>query len=125
MLISKTAIKVASALVVSSTTLLSQSVFAEEPAKPSWNISGWINESMSYYDDGEGSDMVQLSDNGTTLGSRITFSGSTTLNGGLDAGFDVTIEPFSGNPNFTGNGNQITPLVFSNQDNLDSFNGGD
>lgn len=105
---------------------ISQAAVADEPVKPSWNISGWINESMSYYDDGEGSDMVQLSDNGTTLGSRITFSGSADLASNLNAGFDVTIEPFSGNSNFLGNNaGQITPLVFSNQDNLDQFNGGD
>lgn len=113
------------ATLIAAMTCLSQTALAEDAITPSWNISGWINESMSYYDDGEGSDMVQLSDNGTTLGSRITFSGTASLMDGLNAGFDVTIEPFSGNPNFTGNGNQITPLVFSNQDNLDSFNGGD
>jgi len=101
--------------------------FSDEGINPSWNISGWINESISYYDDGEGSDAVQISDNGTTLGSRITFSGSATLPGELNAGFDVTIEPFSGNPNFLDGieSGQITPLVFSNQDNLDNFNGGD
>ena len=100
---------------------------AIEKAKPSVSISGWINESMSYYDDGEGSDVVQMSDNGTTLGSRITFAGSMGLMEGLNAGFDVTIEPFSGNPNFLpgDTGRHITPLVFSNQDNLDTFNGGD
>ncbi len=127
MLSKKTAIRVASTLILSSTTAFSLSTLAEEAAGPSWNISGWVNESISFYDDGEGSDAVQMSDNGTTLGSRITFSGSTALNGGLDAGFDVTIEPFSGNPNFIDgveNG-QITPLVFSNQDNTDNFNGGD
>jgi hypothetical protein len=118
-------LRIATLAAAMSTVGVAQTVLAEEAAGPSWNISGWVNESMSYYDDGEGSDMVQMSDNGTTLGSRVTFSGSTKLNGGLDAGFDVTIEPFSGNPNFTGNGNQITPLVFSNQDNIDNFNGGD
>ena len=112
-------------MIAVSTVYASQAVLAEEPIKPSWGISGWINESMSFYDDGEGSDIVQLSDNGTTLGSRITFAGSAELAKNFNAGFDVTIEPFSGTPNFTGNGNQITPLVFSNQDNLDSFNGGD
>jgi len=114
-----------SSVYLSQMAMAGETATAEEKAKPSWNISGWINESLSFYDDGEGSDAVQLSDNGTTLGSRITFSGTTDLTTGLNAGFDVTIEPFSGNPNFTGNGNQITPLVFSNQDNLDSFNGGD
>ena len=100
---------------------------AIEKAKPSVSISGWINESMSFYDDGEGSDMIQLSDNGTTLGSRITFAGSMDLTPGLHSGFDVTIEPFSGNPNFLpgDTGRHITPLVFTNQDNLDTFNGGD
>ena len=39
-------------------------------------ISGWINEGIQFYDDGQSSDAVQSSDNGTTLGSRITFSGS-------------------------------------------------
>ena len=116
---------IAKIIVAVSSVYISQAVLAEETIKPSWNISGWINESMSFYDDGEGSDVIQLSDNGTTLGSRITFSGSADLIKNLNAGFDVTIEPFSGTPNFTGNGNQITPLVFSNQDNLDTFNGGD
>lgn len=90
-----------------------------------FKISGWINEGLTYYDDEEKSDVAQLSDNGTTLGSRITFSGSKDLNdGALNAGFEVIIEPFSGTPNFAGGG-QTTPLLFANQDNLDTFNGGD
>ena len=112
------------ATLIAAMTCISQAALAEDAITPSWNISGWVNESMSYYDDGDGSDMVQLSDNGTTLGSRITFSGTASLMESLNAGFDVTIEPFSGTPNYAGGG-QVTPLVFSNQDNLDSFNGGD
>jgi hypothetical protein len=137
----KHAIKsIAKIMVAVSSVCLSQALMAEVSeetqaaideaivkAKPSVTISGWINESMSYYDDGEGSDMVQMSDNGTTLGSRITFAGSMGLMENLNAGFDVTIEPFSGNPNFLpgDSGRHVTPLVFSNQDNMDSFNGGD
>jgi len=103
---------------------VSGNVYAEEP-NYSWNISGWINEGLTYYDDGEGSDVAQLSDNGTTLGSRITLSGNYSLEEqGLDVGFEVIVEPLSGTPNFAGGGQQ-TPLLFANQDNLDTFNGGD
>ena len=90
-------------------------------------LSGWINEGITYYDDGVGSDAGQLSDNGTTLGSRITLAGShEPENTKLKAGFEVIIEPFSGTPNFAGGG-QTTPLIFSNQSTLqdDDFNGGD
>ena len=56
------------------------------------SISGWINEDVIYYDDGNGSDIFQASGNDTTLGSRITFAGSTDLPAGLSAGFEVITE---------------------------------
>ncbi len=63
------------------------------------NISGWINEGITFYDDGVNSDAVQVTDNGTTLGSRITLSGSTALpNSGLTAGFETILEPRSSDP---------------------------
>lgn len=79
-------------------------------------ISGWINEDMMYYDDGTNSDIVQASGNGTTLGSRITFSGSTDLPAGLNAGFEVILEPqdgFAGEPIFASQTTikNNTPLV--------------
>ena len=77
-----------------------------QAAQAEVNISGWINEGLTFYDDGLGSDVVQTSDNGTTLGSRMTFSGSTDVPGGLTAGFEVIIEP---------NQSNNTPLIFSNQ----------
>ncbi|MEM9385674.1 MAG: porin [Pseudomonadota bacterium] len=81
-----------------------------------FSISGWINEGAAFYDDGESSDIVQTSDNGTTLGSRITFAGSAPLpNSGMKAGFEVILEPQS----------IFTPLIFSNQTNFDSQVGGD
>jgi hypothetical protein len=78
---------------------LSQAAMAEV------TISGWINEGVQFYDDGDSSDVVQTSDNGTTLGSRITFAGSQEVATGITAGFEVIIEPLSVN----------TPLIFSNQ----------
>ena len=78
---------------IAAASILSPAAIAADDA-PSWNISGWLNESMTYYDDGVRSDVVNSGDNGTTLGSRITLSGSTPLAGtGLSAGFEVILEP--------------------------------
>ena len=88
-------------------------------------LSGWINEGMTYWDDGDDSNINQLSDNGTTLGSRITFAGTyKPPETNLDTGFEVIIEPLSGVENYAGGG-VVTPLLFANQDNIDTFNGGD
>ena len=84
----------------------------EEEEGPSWSISGWINEGVTSWDDGIDSGVAQLSDNGTTLGSRITLAGSTNLKGNFinTAGFDVTLEVLS----------NATPLIFSNQQTIDT-----
>ncbi len=108
---------------VAATMMVPVSQAAEHEAK--WGISGWINEGLTYYDDGQDTDLSQLSDNGTTLGSRINLSGSfKPAETDLTAGFEVILEVFSGTPNFAGGG-QITPLLFANQDNLDTFAGAD
>lgn len=76
--------------------LVASQFAAADSGGDNWSISGWINEGVTYYDDGLGSDVVQISDNGTTLGSRITLSGDTDLpNSGLNAGFEVILEPSS------------------------------
>ena len=78
-----------------------------------WSISGWINEGMTWYSDGANSDLVQSSDNGTTLGSRVTLSGNVDLpNTGLNAGFEVIFEPQS----------KVTPLITANQGNFGDSN---
>jgi predicted porin len=59
------------------------------------SISGWANEGITFYDDGVSSDAVQVSDNGTTLGTRMTFSGNTDVTDGLNAGFEIILEPSS------------------------------
>ncbi len=110
---------------LSATLVLPVSQVAWAEGEVTWDISGWINEGMTYYDDGDGTDLAQLSDNGTTLGSRIVLSGDYKPKEiKLEAGFEVIIEPLSGVQNFAGGG-QVTPLLFANQDNLDTFNGGD
>ena len=68
--------------------LLSASVMADAGGD-NWSLSGWINQGVTYADDGTTSDIVSVADNGTTLGSRLTFAGSTDLPGGTNAGFEV------------------------------------
>ena len=76
------------ALVVAASMLpLSQAVMADV------SISGWANEGITFYDDGASSDAVQTSDNGTTLGTRLTFAGSSEVSTGLTAGFEIILEP--------------------------------
>ena len=98
------------AVLVAATSMipLSQVAMAEV------NISGWVNEGVMFYDDGDSSDVVQSSDNGTTLNSRISFTGSSELpNSSMSAGFEITMEPSSGfNPGLFGG---ATPLATSNQ----------
>lgn len=92
-----------------------QTATAEEEEKAKWSISGWINEGLLSWDDGVDSGLSQLSDNGTTLGSRITLAGSAKVSKGLTAGFEVILEPLS----------VSTPLIFSNQDGIKGTNGAD
>ena len=84
------------------------------------SISGWINQGVTYADDGNSSDIVSTADNGTTLGSRITFAGSTELPAGLNAGFEVILEPRTDSDGVLGFGSLGgssaigTPDAFSN-----------
>jgi hypothetical protein len=78
------------ALVVATSMLpLSQAAMAEV------TISGWINEGMTYADDGNESAFFQTSENGHTLGSRLTFAGSSEVATGITAGFELILEPQS------------------------------
>ena len=61
-----------------------------------WSLSGWLNEGLTWYSDGADSDVVQTSDNIT--GSRLMLTGNTDLmNSGLNAGFELWLEPRAGN----------------------------
>ena len=61
--------------------------------KVSLSISGWVNQALYIWDDGVDSDVYQITDNGSTLSSRITFSGSAKINTDWSAGYAITIEP--------------------------------
>ncbi|WP_412971028.1 porin [Glaciecola sp. MF2-115] len=102
---------------IATAILASMSATAMADDEATWKISGWINEGITYYDDGQGSDIAQLGDNGTTLGSRIALTGGyKPENTGLQFGFEVIVEPTA-----AVDGNSSSPLL-SNQDGISNAN---
>ena len=90
--------------------------------KVSLTISGWVNAGLMIWDDGVDSDAYVVSDNGSTLGTRITFAGNATINSDWSAGYNITIET-QADDNFigetlTGGANANT----QNQNNDDTAN---
>jgi hypothetical protein len=81
-------------LLTKSTVVALVGLFAA-PAMADVSISGWINQEVSYLDNGDSTELISNAGNGTTLGSRITFAGSSDLPGGYQAGFDLTLEPLN------------------------------
>jgi len=61
--------------------------------KVSLTISGWVNTGIYVWDDGVDSDAFVVTDNGSTLATRITFSGAAKINSDWSAGYTITIEP--------------------------------
>ncbi|GJM01727.1 MAG: hypothetical protein DHS20C08_02280 [Rhodomicrobium sp.] len=66
--------------------------------KVSLTISGWVNSAVMIWDDGVDTDAYALSDNGATLGSRVTFAGDAKINHDWSAGYNITIEVQSADP---------------------------
>lgn len=61
--------------------------------KVSLTVSGWVNTGLYIWDDGVDSDAYVVTDNGNTLGTRLTFAGSAKINSEWSAGYTITIEP--------------------------------
>ena len=57
------------------------------------SISGWVNEGVTFYDDGVSSDAVQITDGGNTLGTRMIFAASVEAATGLTVGMEIALEP--------------------------------
>jgi len=91
---------------------LSQAAMAEV------TISGWMNEGVTFYDDGASSDAVQVPDNGNTLGTRLTFSASSEVYTGLTAGFEFILEPLNNGALGWGSG----ASGVNDDDNFDAIN---
>ncbi len=59
--------------------------------KVSLTISGWVNQQVTYWDDGVEKN-VYIHDIGTTLGSHVKFTGAATISPGWSAGYVLHIE---------------------------------
>ena len=68
---------------------ISQAAIAEA------TLTGWVNEGVTFYDDGTSSDAVQITDGGNTLGTRMIFAASTEAATGLTVGMEIALEPQS------------------------------
>jgi len=81
------------------------------------SISGWINQGIQFWDDGEASDATALADNGTTLGDRLTISASSEVATGLTGGIEVIYEMGIFNASLVGSTDQD---AWSNSNNYTS-----
>ena len=59
--------------------------------KVSLTVSGWVNQQVTFWDDGKESN-VYIHDLGTTLGSHVKFTGAATISPGWSAGYVLHIE---------------------------------
>ena len=59
--------------------------------KVSLTVSGWVNQQITFWDDGAESN-VYIHDLGTTLGSHVKFTGQATISPGWSAGYVLHIE---------------------------------
>lgn len=81
--------------------------------KVSLTISGWVNTGLFIWDDSYDSDAYVVSENGTTLGTRITFAGDAKINSQWSAGYNITIEAQQDDP-LLGGLNQTTDDTTAN-----------
>ena len=61
--------------------------------KVSLTVSGWVNQQVTFWDDGFESN-AYVHDLGTTLGSHVKFTGSAAISPGWSAGYVLQIEAF-------------------------------
>ena len=59
--------------------------------KVSLTVSGWVNQQITFWDDGAESN-VYIHDLGSTLGSHVKFTGQATISPGWSAGYVLHIE---------------------------------
>ena len=62
--------------------------------KVSLTVSGWVNQQITFWDDGQESN-VYIHDLGTTLGSHVRFTGQATISPGWSAGYVLHLEAIS------------------------------
>ena len=79
--------------------------------KVSLTVSGWVNQQITFWDDG-GESNVYIHDLGTTLGSHVKFTGQATISPGWSAGYVLHIEALNSDGLTTSQGNAVGPVVY-------------
>jgi Gram-negative porin len=80
--------------------------------KVSLTVSGWVNQQVTFWDDGQESN-AYVHDLGTTLGSHVKFTGSAAIVPGWSAGYVLQIEAFGSDGLTTSQGEPVGPNLYN------------
>ena len=80
--------------------------------KVSLTVSGWVNQQITFWDDGRASD-VYIHDLGSTLGSHVKFTGAATISPGWSAGYVLHIEAINSDGLTTDQNNAQGPALYN------------
>ena len=80
--------------------------------KVSLTVSGWVNQQITFWDDGEESN-VYIHDLGTTLGSHVKFTGQATISPGYSAGYVLHIEAMGSDGLMHDQDNNSGPMLYN------------
>jgi Gram-negative porin len=80
--------------------------------KVSLTVSGWVNQQITFWDDGRASD-VYIHDLGSTLGSHVKFTGAATISPGWSAGYVLHIEALNSDGLTTDQNNAQGPALYN------------
>jgi predicted porin len=84
--------------------------------KVSLTISGWVGQQVTWWDDGEESN-VYVHDLGTTLASHVKFTGQATISPGWSAGYVLHLETVSSDSLTTSADRDNGPAVYTGTPN--------
>jgi hypothetical protein len=79
--------------------------------KVSLTISGWVNQQVTFWDDGLEQN-IYIHDLGTTLGSHVKFTGQATISPGWSAGYVLHIEAINSDGLLTSQTQPSGPAVY-------------
>ena len=90
--------------------------------KVSLTVSGWVNQQITFWDDGAESN-VYIHDLGTTLGSHVKFTGQATISPGWSAGYVLHIEAINSDGLVTSQNSAVGPVVYPTYGSLGNGGG--
>ena len=80
--------------------------------KVSLTVSGWVNQQITFWDDGVESN-VYIHDLGSTLGSHVKFTGQATISPGWSAGYVLHIEAMGSDGLTQDANNPVGPALYN------------